>query len=1118
MDESDESDMDDSDESDMDEFEESDSDESDDSDMDESDDYDMDESDESDMDEFEESDSDESDESDMDESDESDMDESDNEETQKDEYTTEINVVEELAAVEDLEAEAVNYATEASTIRENAESNNDPDSKENALKEAEELEIAAAKKKSEASKNKATVYSYTFTQNVSQYSDITNSSKYLENDDIEMMEQAMKEAGILYQQAQEIRQNASTISDPIEEANEFARADEKEEEAIATQEEAINQIQYKENTGEISQLSTQVLDLDNKLLAEIKKRKEESVDLFEQAEDLRKDISYIEDQKERETARRKSNAFEEQAIEKQITSINLYEFYKFDALLFAAKSESSQLSDEDASEIKSLQTDYNALFIESKSIRKVAEKEKDPEVKTESLTKANELESLAISKQKEALEIYLGSEELVAIQDQEEGIIPEENNEVENEENSETTTAVSTGLTEPSSSESSRLSEETITNTTEPIPAKTAALEDPRSIEELMSTSEEQKKEAQVLYESIETIESPDEMMAALDKAQKLEKEADANLSIAKAKQESTNSTESDDSQIIFQNEGITISQSTSESETIDEVNISESESMDDETTSESESMDDETTSESESMDDETTSESETIDEETISESESMDEETSSETTITLQGKSLDEASPDDIINAILNDDFTETTSETSAVDTKEATTRVPVETSSEETIEPSTIESTKTNEEESSSTNRTSSSTSGTIKSSSNSSNRPITSSAPEENFESISLLEISSEPLIENDFSSSDTEPAIYTSSNPIPVNPVIPAGLVFKVQVGAFRNPIPQGLFKGIKPIMGEKTTMGFIRYSAGLFKGFKAADDAKTIIRKIGYSDAFVVAIYNGKRILIREAKAIAAGGDPTAYATTSATSSSTTKRTGSTDTRSTNLAPVPGSIDISTLNDLIYTVQIGVYTRPTNLSSKYGLEPIYSTRTSNGYIKYSYGSYKNYEKANDSKTSIRVKGIKDAFVTAYFNGKRITLSQAQTVKISDAMTQEKEEESAAEVPDESSNREETGSSSETPDTAAVKFLVKIGEYEANLPIDEASVFFSVKDLGIERHESGETVTYTVGNCNNYEDAEELRRTASAKGISDASVIVLKNNKLISLDDYQEENND
>src|SRR5690606_16468752 len=39
-----------------------------------------------------------------------------------------------------------------------------------------------------------------------------------------------------------------------------------------------------------------------------------------------------------------------------------------------------------------------------------------------------------------------------------------------------------------------------------------------------------------------------------------------------------------------------------------------------------------------------------------------------------------------------------------------------------------------------------------------------------------------------------------AAYSNANPIPIQPKMPDGLIYQVQVGAFRNPISQDLFKG------------------------------------------------------------------------------------------------------------------------------------------------------------------------------------------------------------------------------------------------------------------------------------------------------------------------------
>ncbi|MFT6746009.1 MAG: hypothetical protein ACJAZ2_000347, partial [Glaciecola sp.] len=97
-----------------------------------------------------------------------------------------------------------------------------------------------------------------------------------------------------------------------------------------------------------------------------------------------------------------------------------------------------------------------------------------------------------------------------------------------------------------------------------------------------------------------------------------------------------------------------------------------------------------------------------------------------------------------------------------------------------------------------------------------------------------------------------------ARYTSRTVIPVDVSLPTGLLYKVQVGAFENKINPAIFNGISPLSGEKTNTGIIRYTAGLFKSFHAADMAKGRIRNLGYSDAFVVAFFDGRRISMEDA--------------------------------------------------------------------------------------------------------------------------------------------------------------------------------------------------------------------------------------------------------------------
>ncbi len=234
-------------------------------------------------------------------------------------------------------------------------------------------------------------------------------------------------------------------------------------------------------------------------------------------------------------------------------------------------------------------------------------------------------------------------------------------------------------------------------------------------------------------------------------------------------------------------------------------------------------------------------------------------------------------------------------------------------------------------------------------------------------------------------------------YSSNKPIPTVEKLPEGLVFKVQIGAFRNPIPQDHFRGFAPIMAEDAGNGITRYTAGLFKTFNMANEAKVAIRSIGYNDAFVVAFYNGKRISINEARAMLgeqiASTNTTnnsgANNTTSSNNTNTTNNSSSVPTLNTNYEEVNDGVstDVHKIEGVFFTVQVGVYSKPVTADQLNNVKPLNSEKTSNGLIRYTSGVYKTLEDANVAKDNVRNLGITDAFVIAYANGNRVSVSEA-----------------------------------------------------------------------------------------------------------------------------------
>lgn len=231
--------------------------------------------------------------------------------------------------------------------------------------------------------------------------------------------------------------------------------------------------------------------------------------------------------------------------------------------------------------------------------------------------------------------------------------------------------------------------------------------------------------------------------------------------------------------------------------------------------------------------------------------------------------------------------------------------------------------------------------------------------------------------------------TDKKVYSQENPIPLNPKIPKGLIFKVQVGAFRNPIPQDLFQGFAPISAEKVRDDITRYRVGYFKTYQDANKAKNQIRALSssYKDAFVVAINNGKRIKLSEARAILSSQPVKNIQPISPSSINSLANLRTEIAQDVTLASVK---TIDQTKGIFYSVQIGAFSKPLLKENALNISPLIVSKVNNLY-KYSTGEFSTLELAARRKAELIDAGIlSDAFIIAYNDGRIISLQQANSV--------------------------------------------------------------------------------------------------------------------------------
>ena len=140
------------------------------------------------------------------------------------------------------------------------------------------------------------------------------------------------------------------------------------------------------------------------------------------------------------------------------------------------------------------------------------------------------------------------------------------------------------------------------------------------------------------------------------------------------------------------------------------------------------------------------------------------------------------------------------------------------------------------------------------------------------------------------------------------------------------------------------------------------------------------------------------------------------------------------------------------------------------------------------------KSNGIKIDLAVDyGVQDAFIVAYKDGKRISLTQARKIKA------------------EGSN----GAAKNTSQIkkSNIKYKIQVGSYKNQLPTDVLSKLMQLESIGQTELEGGLT-RYTAGEFSNFKEAEEYRKRVAEAGIGGAFIIAFDKDKLIPVSKAKE----
>jgi hypothetical protein len=203
-------------------------------------------------------------------------------------------------------------------------------------------------------------------------------------------------------------------------------------------------------------------------------------------------------------------------------------------------------------------------------------------------------------------------------------------------------------------------------------------------------------------------------------------------------------------------------------------------------------------------------------------------------------------------------------------------------------------------------------------------------------------------------------------------VDIDPKVPDGLIYRIQIGVFRNPVQPAFFKGITPVYGFKIAgTDKTSYYVGMFRKFADASKALTSVKAKGFKDAFVVALSGNKSVSADRAAVMEKEWGKKPFI---------------------SVEPVTHADTITPT--LTFRVEVTRSVKPLKEEAVEGIKKIAGNRgldiiiLDDGKTGYLIGKFITFETAAEYSDLIKRNGYKDAQVVAWLGKKQIAIDTAR----------------------------------------------------------------------------------------------------------------------------------
>ena len=214
-----------------------------------------------------------------------------------------------------------------------------------------------------------------------------------------------------------------------------------------------------------------------------------------------------------------------------------------------------------------------------------------------------------------------------------------------------------------------------------------------------------------------------------------------------------------------------------------------------------------------------------------------------------------------------------------------------------------------------------------------------------------------------------------SLATSNDPVAVNPELPQGLIYRIQVAILSNPATMSTFRGLSPVYGIRDGgSSTTKYFVGLFRKRVDANSALVEVKKAGFRDAFVVCLLSGNTISGERAASLEKEWESVPFAYTDR---------GITEVETDTVPPV-----------LSYRVEFYRSKQPASEEALNLMKTIAGDKglsiftLEDGNIVYLVGQFVSYESASEYSSLVARNGFADAKVSAWLGKKEIPVETAK----------------------------------------------------------------------------------------------------------------------------------